>query len=222
MTRLIRDVGALLPLTFATGLLDAVSYLALDQVFTGNMTGNVLFVGFALTGVDGIPLLNNLVALAGFIVGSVISGRIVPRGRADHLDRRALATLLGCALVIAGVALVWMFVGTGVHGVELGMTGALAAAMGAQVSAVKPLGNSDITTIVVTNTLANLARDSRLGGGRGQAWVQRVGAVVCMGAGAAAGSLLLAAGGGPLAVGAAAVIVAAVALLLRWRPLAAS
>ncbi|WP_460795786.1 YoaK family protein [Microbacterium sp. GXF0217] len=218
MTRLARDLGALLALTFATGLLDAVSYLALDGVFTGNMTGNVLFIGFAATGVDGIPLLNNVVALAGFVVGSILSGRIVPRGRADHLERRALGTLLGCSLVIAAVALLWLLVGTEPLAVELGMTAALAAAMGAQVSAVKPLGNSDVTTIVVTNTLANLARDSRLGGGRGQAWFQRLGAVVSMGAGAAAGSLLLAVGDGPLAVGAAAILVAAVALLLCWHP----
>ncbi|MGO2658554.1 YoaK family protein [Mycetocola reblochoni] len=218
MTRLRRDVTGLLILTFATGLLDAVSYLALDRVFTGNMTGNVLFVGFALTGVDDIPLLNNLVALGGFVLGSIVSGRIVPRGRADDLGGRAQATLLGCAAVIGAVALVWLLVGTGVHVVELGMTGALAAAMGAQVSAVKPLGNSDITTIVVTNTLANLARDGRLAGGRGQAWVQRGAAVLSMGAGAAAGSVLLTAGGGPLAVGVACLLVALVVPLLRLRP----
>jgi uncharacterized membrane protein YoaK (UPF0700 family) len=61
--------------------------------------------------------------------------------------------------------------------------------MGAQVTAVKPVGNSDITTIVVTNTIANLARDSRLGGGSGQRWVQRLLAVVAMGLGAALGAL---------------------------------
>ncbi|KFD43282.1 hypothetical protein IU11_12880, partial [Cellulosimicrobium sp. MM] len=56
-------VAGLLVLTVATGVVDAVSYLALDQVFTGNMTGNVLFVGFAAAGAGGIPLLNNVVAL---------------------------------------------------------------------------------------------------------------------------------------------------------------
>ena len=71
------------------------------------------------------------------------------------------------------------------------MTAALAFAMGGQVSAVKPVGNSDITTIVVTNTIANLARDSRLGGGDGQRWVQRLLAVVAMGAGAALGALIV-------------------------------
>ncbi len=48
-------MAGLLLLTLATGVVDAVSYLTLDQVFTGNMTGNVLFVGFAATGAGGIP-----------------------------------------------------------------------------------------------------------------------------------------------------------------------
>ena len=37
-------------LTFVTGLLDAVGYLGLDRVFTGNMTGNVVILGMGLAG----------------------------------------------------------------------------------------------------------------------------------------------------------------------------
>ena len=40
-------VSALLALTFVTGIVDAVSFLALGQVFTANMTGNVALLGFA-------------------------------------------------------------------------------------------------------------------------------------------------------------------------------
>src|SRR5205814_1064525 len=40
----------LLGLTVVTGLVDAVSYLALGHVFTANMTGNVVFLGFAAAG----------------------------------------------------------------------------------------------------------------------------------------------------------------------------
>lgn len=213
MSRLSRTVAGLLLLTFSTGLLDAVSYIALDRVFTGNMTGNVLFIGFALTGLDGIPLLNNVVALGGFVLGSIISGRIVPRRKALALPMPALATLLGCIVLIAATAVIWAIAGQPSMPTMIVMTGILAAAMGAQVSAVKPLGNADITTIVVTNTLANLARDGRIAGGRGQAWIQRAGAVLCMGAGAAAGALLLQLGG-PVAIAVAALIVViAVAVL---------
>jgi uncharacterized membrane protein YoaK (UPF0700 family) len=38
----------LLALTAVTGFVDAVSYLALGHVFTANMTGNVVFLGFAM------------------------------------------------------------------------------------------------------------------------------------------------------------------------------
>jgi uncharacterized membrane protein YoaK (UPF0700 family) len=64
----------LLLLTVSTGVIDADSYLALDHVFTGNMTGNVLFIGFALVGVAGIPFLNNAVALLGFVAGTIVGG----------------------------------------------------------------------------------------------------------------------------------------------------
>ena len=46
--------GPLLPLlvvlTSVTGLVDAISYLQLGHVFVANMTGNVVFLGFAIAG----------------------------------------------------------------------------------------------------------------------------------------------------------------------------
>src|SRR5258706_6103576 len=41
-----RVLPALLILTFVTGLVDAVSFLGLGHVFTANMTGNIVFLGF--------------------------------------------------------------------------------------------------------------------------------------------------------------------------------
>ena len=41
---------ALLVLTFSTGLVDAVSYLGLGRVFTANMTGNIVLLGFGIAG----------------------------------------------------------------------------------------------------------------------------------------------------------------------------
>src|SRR3984957_14157950 len=38
----------LLMMTFVTGLVDAFAYLVLGHVFVANMTGNVVFLGFAL------------------------------------------------------------------------------------------------------------------------------------------------------------------------------
>jgi len=50
-------------LTVVTGLVDAFSYLTLGQVFVANMTGNVVFLGFALAGAGGISITASLLAV---------------------------------------------------------------------------------------------------------------------------------------------------------------
>jgi uncharacterized membrane protein YoaK (UPF0700 family) len=202
--------AGLLLLTASTGAIDAVSYLSLDRVFTGNMTGNVLFMG-----VGGIPFLNNAVALLGFIVGSILGGRLVGRGHASGtLPRGSVVALIGGGVLLVLLTIVWLVLGDLPEGVLLAVTALLAIVMGAQVSAVKPIGNSDITTIVVTNTIANLARDSRLGGGHGQRWVQRLLAVVCMGLGAVLGAGAISLADGAVALGGATAVFLAAVLVL--------
>ena len=46
----------LIGLTVVTGLVDAFSYLCLGHVFVANMTGNVVFLGFALSGAGAISI----------------------------------------------------------------------------------------------------------------------------------------------------------------------
>jgi uncharacterized membrane protein YoaK (UPF0700 family) len=199
-------VAGLLLLTASTGCVDAVSYLALDRVFTGNMTGNVLFMGFSLVGAGTTPLLNNLIALLGFVIGSMVSGRIVGQKAPKGLPRSSRAVLIGSAALMIVLAGYWLAVQTLGHPALLVVTALLALIMGAQVSAVKPIGNSDVTTIVVTNTLANLARDSRLAGGRGKNWFPRLAAVIAMGIGAAIGAVCVERLGGAVALLAGTVI----------------
>ncbi|TPW71732.1 YoaK family protein [Schumannella sp. 10F1B-5-1] len=210
------SVLGLLLLTASTGIVDAASYLALDRVFTGNMTGNVLFLGFAAMGVGGIPFLNNLLALLGFVAGSIVGGRLVGRGHPERSLPRSSAIALGLvALVFLVLSIVWLALGDLAGPLQLIVTVLLAVAMGVQVSAVKPIGNSDVTTIVVTNTIANLARDSRLGGGPGERWIPRLLAVVAMGFGAALGAAAVSLVGGGLALLLSAVVVgASLAVLL--------
>jgi len=190
----------------STGAIDAVSYLALDRVFTGNMTGNVLFIGFALVGVAGIPLLNNVIALLGFISGSIISGRLIGHKHPKGLPAVSAWTLAAGAAIAIALAGVWLAVVDLPEWGLLVVTFVLANVMGAQVSAVKPIGNSDVTTIVVTNTVANLARESRLGGGSGQRWLPRLLAIIAMGLGAAIGAGIINLLGGPAALLVAAAI----------------
>src|SRR5437588_13057937 len=70
---------ALLVLTFTSGLIDAVSYLGLGRVFTANMTGNIVLLGFGIAGSGGLPVVAPIVSLASFLVGSAAGGILVRR-----------------------------------------------------------------------------------------------------------------------------------------------
>jgi uncharacterized membrane protein YoaK (UPF0700 family) len=181
----------LLLLTVSTGVIDADSYLALDHVFTGNMTGNLLFIGFAIAGVKTIPFVNNSLALLGFVAGTIVGGRIVGLDRPQGFPRVSAWLLAAGGVLAIGIATTWTVLRSLDQPILLVLTFLLACVMGSQVSAVKPIGNSDVTTIVVTNTLANLARDSRLAGGRFENWVPRLLAVLAMGVGAAIGAVII-------------------------------
>src|SRR5499426_735202 len=99
----------LMVLTVNTGLGDAVSVLGLGRVFTANMTGNVVFLGFAAAGVPGFSVARALVSLAGFVVGAALGGRLGVT-MAGMTRRRWLLTV---AVVEAGLFFVaaWVAVG---------------------------------------------------------------------------------------------------------------
>jgi uncharacterized membrane protein YoaK (UPF0700 family) len=67
---------ALFLLTAITGIVDAVSFLGLGRVFTANMTGNVVLLGFPLTGAPGVSVSRSSVALLAFFLGAVAGGRL--------------------------------------------------------------------------------------------------------------------------------------------------
>ncbi|KQR52896.1 hypothetical protein ASF88_11945 [Leifsonia sp. Leaf336] len=180
----------MLALTFSTGVVDAVGYLGLDRVFTGNMTGNVVLLGMALTGTTNLPIVRPLLALGFFLAGAVVSSRIVKRD--DGWSGRVTGTLWLIAGLLTAIAAVLAFalhldpelVGTIA-------TSALGFAMGMQAALARRVKVADVTTVVVTSTLTGLAADSRLAGGTGSMWVRRALAVVLISAGAAAGALAL-------------------------------
>ncbi len=74
----------LMVMTATTGIVDAVSILSLGRVFVANMTGNVVFVGFALAGAKGFSLAASLFALGGFLLGALGDGSSNGFGRAEH------------------------------------------------------------------------------------------------------------------------------------------
>ena len=181
----------MLALTFATGIIDAVGYLGLDRVFTGNMTGNVVILGMALLGADELPVLGPLVALAGFVAGAASGGRVL-KGADGGWTHRVTGLFAVTALVewVVGVGLL-----TGLRAderpVQVGVVAVVGAAMGVQAATARFLAVKDVPTVVVTSTLTGLASESVLGSGAGGGTVRRVAAVVLILVGAATGAALL-------------------------------
>jgi Protein of unknown function (DUF1275) len=85
---------SLLALTFSTGLIDAASYLGLGRVFTANMTGNVVLLGFGIAGAAGLPVVSPFVSLAAFLLGAVTGGRLAARVAGCHYVHLRTALLI--------------------------------------------------------------------------------------------------------------------------------
>ena len=100
----------LLALTVVTGLVDAVSILQLGRVFVANMTGNVVFTGFAIAGAPGFSLSASLFALFGFLGGALIGGVLI--GRLGHDRGLLLGGGAGLELVLVVAACVITAVGS--------------------------------------------------------------------------------------------------------------
>lgn len=206
-------LGLMLALTFSTGIIDAVGYLGLDRVFTGNMTGNVVILGMALAGADGLPIVSPLLALLGFLLGAAIGGRVLRPVKVGWTDRStALFGAVGTMMTV--LALLLVLVPVRPEALTLAVTTVLGGAMGLQAATARHLSVKDITTVVVTSTLTGLAADSRLGGGHGQPWFRRTAAIVLICAGAGVGALALHVGLA-LGLGIAAAVTLSVALLGR-------
>jgi uncharacterized membrane protein YoaK (UPF0700 family) len=180
---------ALLALTFTTGLIDAASYLGLGHVFSANMTGNIVLLGFGIAGAGGLPVVSPIVAAIAFLVGAGIGGRL---GRDISPPRKSFAITLALeASLVAATALIALaHVQPNRFSGDL-VIALLALAMGARNASVRRLGVPDLTTTVLTMTLTGLAADAAVAGGSGAGSARRAAAVASMLVGAIAGALLL-------------------------------
>ncbi|MCW2513428.1 MAG: hypothetical protein JWR11_2470 [Mycobacterium sp.] len=181
---------ALLLLTFATGLVDAVSVLVLGHVFVANMTGNVIFLGFWFVPHAGIDLIAGVVAFASFISGAVLGGRL-----ARHLDakvRRWLVVALGFEVVV--LLTISILAGLGVlqyqGGGRLILIAGLAVVFGTQNATARQFGVQELSTTVLTQTIVGIGFDSRIAGGTGRREKLRFGVILVMCSGAVIGATL--------------------------------
>jgi uncharacterized membrane protein YoaK (UPF0700 family) len=184
----------LLGMTAVTGMVDAVSFLALGRVFTANMTGNVVLLGFAIGGVAGLSVSKSLMALICFAVGAVLGGWMMRKMNSQD-SGATLVRALGIETVfffVAAAASVGFTAPYEQHKLKISLLIALTAvAMGIRNSVVRKLAIPDLTTTVLTLTITGFAADSSLAGGDNPRWQRRGAAILALVAGAAAGASML-------------------------------
>ena len=182
---------ALVVLTLTTGLVDAVSYLALGHVFTANMTGNVVLLGFGVAGSGGLPVVAPLVSLAAFVLGAGAAGRIIQRFGERHPALVAAGLGLEVSLLAIAAILAAALTIRANHASGDVLIALMAFAMGARSAVVQRIGVPGMPTTVVTMTLAgltsSLAHTRRLDDDS----VRLIAAVLAMFLGALIGALLL-------------------------------
>ena len=181
----------LIGLTLVTGLVDAFSYLLLGHVFVANMTGNVVFLGFALAGAPGFSITASLVALAAFAAGALLGGLLATRHGAHRARLFSVATSVQ-ALFLTAAAILAALSGSPLGGgVRYALIVVLGISMGLQNAAARRLAVPDLTTTVLTLTITGVAADGALAGGAGSRSGRRLTAVATMLAGALIGAVLI-------------------------------
>ncbi|MFG2792674.1 YoaK family protein [Streptomyces sp. NPDC048419] len=186
----LRLVAVLLGLTVVSGLIDAVSYLGLGHVFTANMTGNVVVLGFAAAGAPGFSVPHTATSLVCFLLGAVAGGR-VGRWRGEGSRRTWARLVLAAEATLVGASAAVAFAAPHATVSVYALIALTAFAMGLRNATVRKLGVADLTTTVLTMTLTGLAADSRAGGGSGHRSPRRSASVVAMAVGAGLGAWLV-------------------------------
>jgi uncharacterized membrane protein YoaK (UPF0700 family) len=180
----------LLSMTLVTGLVDAFSYLVLGHVFVANMTGNVVFLGFALAGVPGFSVLASLAAVAAFALGALIGGKLGSR-HADHRGRLHSSAAVAQAFFLAASVILAAAGSPVTTGYRYALIAVLGISMGIQNASARKIAVPDLTTTVLTLTITGIAADSTLAGGSGSKAGRRLLAIVTMLVGAFLGAALI-------------------------------
>ena len=172
------------------------------------MTGNVVFLGFAIAGATDFSIPASVVAVGAFLVGALTGGRL-GASTGHHRGRfLAIASYIQIGLVGAALATSTLWTDTDAGSGRYGLIVLLALAMGLQNATARRLGVPDLTTTVLTLTLTGIAADSPLAGGANPNPGRRLLATATMFLGAVIGAFLI------LYVSVSAALALALALLL--------
>jgi uncharacterized membrane protein YoaK (UPF0700 family) len=181
----------LLALTVVTGLVDSFSYLTLGNVFVANMTGNVVFLAFALVGAHGFSIPASLAALVAFGVGALIGGRVCSRLAHDRARLLSSCTTIQAVFVAASVALAALSETPVSEGFRYGLIVVLGISMGVQNAAARHLAVPDLTTTVLTMTITGISADGPAAGRTGARAGRRGLTILSMFVGALVGAGLI-------------------------------
>jgi uncharacterized membrane protein YoaK (UPF0700 family) len=189
----VRDL-LLVGLTFSSGAIDVISFLALGKVFTAFMTGNVVFLGLVVAGAGGPDVWRVSIALAAFAAGVLVATRIVGASKGSGVWPRRVSNALGLTMVLQAVFLALWIATSGRPGTGSGdvLTGLMASAMGVQSGAIMALAVQGVFTTAATATVMFLMRDvAAHSGSTAPERTRLAGVLVALFAGATAGGLLL-------------------------------
>ena len=182
----------LFALTFSSGAIDAISFIALGKVFTAFMTGNIVFLGLRAAGAPGPDVLTVAISLVAFAVGVFASTRIVRAARGPSVWPHQVTVALGVVVVAqAAFAAGWIAVSGQPAGAMIDLLiGIWALAMGMQSGAILSLGVKGVFTTAATATLMYLSREFATESSVAER-ARHAGVLLALLAGATAGGLLL-------------------------------
>jgi len=178
-------------LTIVAGMVDALSFLRLGEVFVANMTGNVVLLGFSISGVQGFSATAHLAALAAFILGAALGGRLVVAFGHHRGRLLAVVAAVKCGFAATAVCLSLLLAQPDAPELRYALIVLLATSMGLQNAGVRHLRMPDLTTTVLTTTITTFASDLSVAGATSKQLIRRILSVLLVFIGAAAGAVVL-------------------------------
>jgi uncharacterized membrane protein YoaK (UPF0700 family) len=178
-------------LTLTTGAVDATSFLALGNVFSSVVTGDMVLLGAAAgTGRPELAV-HSGVALAGYLAGVMAGAPLATRWQhtSGTWPPSVTVTLAVELVILVAFSVGWELAGTHPSGAgQLALVAVLAAAMGLQAAAVRRLGQ--MSTTYLTSTLTALVA-GLVTGSKPDGMARSLGVLATLIIGAIAASVLL-------------------------------
>jgi uncharacterized membrane protein YoaK (UPF0700 family) len=122
-------------LAFIAGLVNAVGYLGFRHESISNMTGNTSLLGIALGNGEGGEALHWMLAIAAFVLGTMLSGMVVQQSTLKLGRRYGLALVLESLLLFAAVPFLdasdslGLYLASAAMGLQNGMVSAYSGAL---------------------------------------------------------------------------------------------